>query len=107
MTPEAFEAHCLSLPAAAKVIQWGGSSVYKLGPQGVRHRRPRPRDGPPAYTFKVSDIAYELLIEHGFARPAPYLRAGQMGAADGARTHSATRTCAPIWIRPTPWSPPG
>ena len=27
----------------------------------------------PGYIFKVSDIAYELLIEHGAARSAPYL----------------------------------
>ena len=73
MTPEAFEAYCLSLPAAAKVVQWGGSSVYKLGPK-VFAIAGLGRGGPPAYTFKVSDIAYELLIEHGFARPAPYLR---------------------------------
>jgi predicted DNA-binding protein (MmcQ/YjbR family) len=73
VSPEAFEAWCLSRPAAHKVVQWGGSSVYKLGPK-VFAIAGLGRGGPPAYTFKVSDIAYELLIEHGFGRPAPYLR---------------------------------
>jgi predicted DNA-binding protein (MmcQ/YjbR family) len=73
VSPAAFEAWCLSRPAAHKVVQWGGSSVYKLGPK-VFAIAGLSRGGPPAYTFKVSDIAYELLIEHGLARPAPYLR---------------------------------
>ena len=50
MTPKTFEARCLRLPAATKVVQWEGTSV-----------------------FKVSDMAYGMLIEHGLARPAPYL----------------------------------
>jgi predicted DNA-binding protein (MmcQ/YjbR family) len=31
------------------------------------------RAGEPRYAFKASDMAYELLIEQGLARPAPYL----------------------------------
>ena len=73
MTPEAFEAHCLGLPAAILVIQWGGTSVFKVGGKifalanGLVDRRAS------GYMFKVSDMAYELLIEQGLARPAPYL----------------------------------
>jgi predicted DNA-binding protein (MmcQ/YjbR family) len=39
----------------------------------------------PAYAFKTSDMAFELLVEHGVARPAPYLaraRWVQLLAAD-------------------------
>ena len=50
MSPKLFEKHCLRLPHATKIVQWEGTSV-----------------------FKVSDMAYAMLIEHGVARPAPYL----------------------------------
>jgi predicted DNA-binding protein (MmcQ/YjbR family) len=73
VSPEAFEAHCLALPAAHKVVQWGGASVYKIGPK-VFAIAGLGRESGPSYTFKVSDMAYELLIEHGYAGPAPYLR---------------------------------
>lgn len=73
MTPAAFEACCLALPATHKVVQWGGSSVYKIGPR-VFAIAGLSRGETPSYVFKVSEIAYELLIEHGLARPAPYLR---------------------------------
>jgi predicted DNA-binding protein (MmcQ/YjbR family) len=74
VSPEAFETACLALPGAGKVVQWGGSSVYKLGPKvfaiaGLGHG-----GAAPSYTFKVSEMAYEMLIEQGLARPAPYLR---------------------------------
>lgn len=31
MPPKTFEARCLRLPAAAKVVQWQGTSVFKVG----------------------------------------------------------------------------
>ena len=73
MSPEAFEAHCLSLPAVTLTIQWGGTSVFKVGGRifamanGLVERRAS------GFMFKVSDMAYELMIEAGIARPAPYL----------------------------------
>ncbi len=74
MSPEAFEAACLDLPAATKVVQWGGASVYKLGPKVFAIAGLSRAGEPASYVFKVSEMAYELLIEHGFAEPAPYLR---------------------------------
>jgi predicted DNA-binding protein (MmcQ/YjbR family) len=82
---EAFDALCLSLPAATYVNQWGGSHVYKVGGKvfaiapgwSARGHGAGPSGGAgkgePAYIFKVSDMAFELLIEHGLAHPAPYL----------------------------------
>ena len=73
MTPEAFEAHCLGLTGATRSVQWGGTHVFKVGGKifamanGLVDRRAS------GYMFKVSDMAYELLIEAGLARPAPYL----------------------------------
>jgi predicted DNA-binding protein (MmcQ/YjbR family) len=71
---EAFDALCLGLPAVTYVNQWGGSHVYKVGGK-VFAIAPNwaARQGGQAYIFKASEMAYEMLIEHGLARPAPYL----------------------------------
>ena len=77
MTPEAFEAAALALPAATKVVQWGGSDVYKVG---GRIFAIRGLGG--AFSLKVSEIAYEALTESGAARPAPYLARAKWVAFD-------------------------
>ena len=83
MTPQAFKAACLALPATHLVVQWGGSDVFKVGPRVFAIcARFRPLE-PDSYVFKVSDMAYELLIEHGLARPAPYLRRAKWVALAG------------------------
>jgi predicted DNA-binding protein (MmcQ/YjbR family) len=74
MTPEAFEAACLALPAATLSVQWGESRVFKVGGKMFAVVGLNRGEGPPAYSFKASDMAFELLIEHGLARPAPYLQ---------------------------------
>lgn len=72
MSPKVFEATCLRLPAATKVVQWEGTSVFKVGGKmfalsgGFIERSG-------GFMFKTSTMAYQLLIEQGFARPAPYL----------------------------------
>ena len=68
MTPTVLEACALALPAATKVVQWGGSDVYKVGGKifaivGLGGR----------LMFKVTDLAYEVMTQSGMARPAPYL----------------------------------
>ena len=74
MTPKAFEASCLALPAATLSVQWGDSRVFKVGGKMFAVIGLNRDDATPAYNFKTSDMAFELLIEHGLARPAPYLR---------------------------------
>ena len=73
MSPEAFDAFCRALPATTYVNQWGGSDVYKVGGKIFAIAAAFGPDNGLAYTFKASDMAYELLIEAGLARPAPYL----------------------------------
>ena len=73
MTPAAFDAFCRGLPAATCVNQWGGSEVYKVGGKIFAIAAAFGPGAGPAYTFKASEMAYELLIEQGLARPAPYL----------------------------------
>ncbi len=71
MTYEEYNAFCGALPATSYVVQWGGSHVWKVGGKvfaiGGWH------DGEPSFTFKVSDIAYEMLRGQPGLRPAPYL----------------------------------
>jgi predicted DNA-binding protein (MmcQ/YjbR family) len=71
MTQEEFNAFCSTLPATTYVVQWGGSHVWKIGGKvfaiGGGH------DTEPSFTFKVSDIGYEMLKDEPGLRPAPYL----------------------------------
>lgn len=69
MTPKTFEARCLRLPAATKAVQWEGTSVFKVGGKMFALSA----GFTAGYMFKTADMAYAMLIEHGVARPAPYL----------------------------------
>jgi predicted DNA-binding protein (MmcQ/YjbR family) len=71
MTFEEFNAYCRSLPAAAYIVQWGGSHVWKVGGK-VFAIGWTEKDGP-GYTFKATGIAFEILKMQPGLRPAPYL----------------------------------
>lgn len=71
MTYDEFNAFCGTLPATTYVVQWGGSHVWKVG--GKVFVIASTRGDAPAVTFKVNDIAYEMLKEQPGLRPAPYL----------------------------------
>jgi predicted DNA-binding protein (MmcQ/YjbR family) len=71
MTSEEFNAFCRALPATTYVVQWGGSHVWKVG--GKVFAIASGQDDKPGFTFKVNDIAYEMLKDQPGLRPAPYL----------------------------------
>lgn len=71
MTYEQFNKFCASLPGTTHVVQWGGSHVWKVG--GKVFAIGGWSDDKPAYTFKVTPIAYEVLQDRPGLRPAPYL----------------------------------
>lgn len=76
MTYDEYNRFCGSLPAASHVVQWGGAHVWKVG--GSKQAKVFAiggwdTGGEPRITFKVSDIAYEMLQELPGLRPAPYL----------------------------------
>jgi predicted DNA-binding protein (MmcQ/YjbR family) len=73
MTYEEFNAFCGSLPVTSYVVQWGGAHVWKVGGKLFAVGGWNKEEGTPAYTFKVSEIAYEILQEQPGLRPAPYL----------------------------------
>ena len=77
MTYEEYNAFCGGLPATSHVVQWGGADVWKVGGKvfaiGWFDREGEPRGAFPGITFKVSEIAYEMLKGQRGLRPAPYL----------------------------------
>ena len=72
MTYNAFNKFCSALAATSHIVQWGGCDVWKVG--GKVFAIGGWDDGAAArFTFKVSDISYEVLKEQLGLRPAPYL----------------------------------
>ena len=71
MTEDEYNAFCGGLPATTHVVQWGGADVWKVGGKvfAIAHFG----EGEPRVTFKVSEVAFEMLKERPGLRPAPYL----------------------------------
>ena len=69
MTPAAFRKHCLSLPGAECVEQWGDDQVYKIAGKMFAATD----KAVTKISFKCSDEAFHVLTESGAAQPAPYL----------------------------------
>ena len=72
MTREEFNRFCAGLRATTHVVQWGGSDVWKVGGK-VFALCGWGEQGQDAFTFKVSDLAYEVLTDMPGLRPAPYM----------------------------------
>jgi len=76
------EAVAFALPAVTRVVQWGGSDVYKVGGKVFAIC------GDEAISFKVSDIGFVVLTDEGGpGRQAPYCAKGQWVAVDFAEVH--------------------
>jgi predicted DNA-binding protein (MmcQ/YjbR family) len=102
MKAKQFNDYCRRLPATSHVVQWGGADVWKVG--GKVFAIGGWGDGQePAVTFKVSELAFEILKDQPGLRPAPYLASrglswiqhhGKPGLSDGelrdylARSHA-------------------
>ena len=71
MTYDEYNTFCGSLPATSHVVQWGGSHVWKVG--GKVFAIGGWGEDQPAFTFKVSDLSFEILQDQPGLRPAPYL----------------------------------
>ena len=82
MNRENFDKVCAALPATTHVVQWGGSSVWKVGgkifaictnwgPENPEAAGP----GIPAKDrigFKCSDLSYDILRQQPGIIPSPY-----------------------------------
>ena len=72
LTRDDLNTYCAALPQTTHVVQWGGSDVWKVGGKlfaviGMGG------DNGAAITFKVSELAFEVLSDMPGLRPAPYL----------------------------------
>lgn len=68
----AFNTFCQAMPATSHVVQWGGSDVWKVGGKVFVVAGFDAEEGP-RFSFKVSDLSFEILKEQPGLRPAPYL----------------------------------
>ena len=71
MNRDAFNTFCKSLPQTTHVVQWGNSDVWKVS--GKLFAVGGWNNGEDAFTFKASEIAYEVIQDQPGIRPAPYL----------------------------------
>jgi predicted DNA-binding protein (MmcQ/YjbR family) len=72
MTYNEFNDFCGALPATSYICQWGGAHVWKVGGK-VFAIGGWEKQGEPAFTFKASDLNFEILREQPGFRPAPYM----------------------------------
>jgi len=71
VTYDEFNDLCRSLPATSYIVQWGGSHVWKVG--GKVFAIGGWGNSKPAFSFKTSELNFEILSNHLGYRPAPYL----------------------------------
>lgn len=71
MTYEEFDRFCASLPAATYVKQWGGAHVWKVGGKVFAIGGWEAKG--PAFIFKATPLAFEMMKAAPGLRPAPYL----------------------------------
>ena len=77
MTRDEFDRYCASLKATTNVIQWVGSSVWKVGGKifAICSIWGEGRDD--KISFKCADMRFEILCELPGIIPAPYLARGK------------------------------
>jgi len=97
MMRDDFNRFCQGLKTTTHVVQWGNADVWKVG--GKVFAICGWAEDADAFTFKVSDIAFEVLRDQPGIRPAPYLAArgfkwlqhyGEPGLSDTELRHHIT-----------------
>ena len=73
MTREEFDQFCSRFKATDNVVQWGNSSVWKVGGKIFAICSIWGDGAEQKISFKCSDLAYEVLCEKDGIVPAPYL----------------------------------
>ena len=68
----ALDTFCRALPAVTMSLQWGDHQVYKVGGKMFAVLTERG-----TASFKANDVAFEMLVERGQARPSPYMARAQ------------------------------
>jgi predicted DNA-binding protein (MmcQ/YjbR family) len=73
MNRDQFDAFCATLPATTHVIQWGASSVWKVGGKIFSICSRWGAGDHAKISFKCSEMSYAVLREREGIIPAPYL----------------------------------
>lgn len=71
MTRDEFNRFCAGLGPTTHVVQWGNADVWKIG--GKVFAICGWADGREAFTFKVTELGFNVLSDIPGLRPAPYL----------------------------------
>ena len=72
MTYDQYNEFCRALAATSYVIQWRGAQVWKVGGK-VFAIGGWGKSNQPAFTFKTSELNFEILKDEPGFQPAPYL----------------------------------
>ena len=73
MNRKAFDIYCKTLPAVTHVVQWHGTSVWKIGGKIFAICGTAGNGNREKISLKCSDTAYDILCERSGIIPAPYL----------------------------------
>lgn len=73
MNRDQFDAFCATLPATTNVIQWGASSVWKVGGKIFSICSRWGAGDHAKISFKCSEMSYSVLCDREGIIPAPYL----------------------------------
>jgi len=73
MTREEFDAYCASFKSVTHVVQWGNSSVWKVGGKIFAICSIWGEGEHSKISFKCSDLSYDILRRQEGIVPAPYL----------------------------------
>lgn len=77
MTYDEYNEFCRSFAATSYVVQWGGAHVWKVGDK-VFAVGGWGKSGALAFSFKTSELNFDILKEEPGYRPAPYLASRDM-----------------------------
>ncbi|OEJ68107.1 MmcQ/YjbR family DNA-binding protein [Magnetovibrio blakemorei] len=99
-----FDAFCASLRSVTHVVQWGGSSVWKVGGKifaicstwGKPAGDDAATDSGDKISFKCSDLSYSILCEQKGIIPAPYLARAKWVQIQDQTALSETEICSYI-----------
>lgn len=89
MTYDEFNDFCASLPATTHVVQWGNADVWKVAGK-VFAIGGWQKDDQPAFTFKTSELNFEILKQEPGFRPAPYMASRGMIWIQQYETNAST-----------------
>jgi predicted DNA-binding protein (MmcQ/YjbR family) len=95
VTPKQIDKFCASLPAATRIVQWEGVTVFKVGGKMFCLIAP-PDHSVGRVCFKCPPEHYDALSRAEGFRPAPYLARAKWVAVDDLKVLSATEMKAYI-----------